>query len=128
MEQEPYISFPGRVSLRKRSQQLQKGTGEERNYPPLVHIRNDGGAGEVSDHTMHHYLKDLLGFNGNQKDELGLLKKALMETTEDPKKRGRRRRKRRKTKAISDASVVPVTTEVIEEEEEELTEEASGVI
>jgi 5-methylthioribose kinase len=113
--------------LRKRSQQLQKGTGEERNYPPLVHIRNDGGAGEVSDHTMHHYLKDLLGFNGNQKDKLGLLKKALMETTEDPKKRGRRRRRRRKTKAVSDASVVPVTTKAIEEEEEKLTDEASDV-
>ena len=82
MVQQPYIEFPTVGKIRLRSKRLkQKGKSEIFDYSPMVHVRNDGGTGNMKDSNIRPFMTNLLRFKKGQKDTLGILKKVRMDTS-----------------------------------------------
>ena len=77
------IQFPELVDIQKRLAKTRKNQPE---YPTLVHFRNSANVMKnVEEETFQRYVRDILRFEEDQKDDLGILNKMLMQR--DPSKK-----------------------------------------
>jgi hypothetical protein len=71
------IQFPELVDIQKR---LAKKNKKQKEHPTLVHFRNSANVMKnVEEETFQLYVRDILRFEENQKDDLGILDKMLMD-------------------------------------------------
>jgi hypothetical protein len=85
MAQKPYLEFPRAREMRRKNAQLGSGKIASLNHAPMVHIRNDGGVGELPFRAIKYYMRDLLKYEEGERDTLGIATKMEMETTKKKK-------------------------------------------
>jgi hypothetical protein len=71
--------------MRRKNAQLGSGKIASLNHAPMVHIRNDGGVGELPFRAIKYYMRDLLKYEEGERDTLGIATKMEMETTKKKK-------------------------------------------
>ncbi|KAL3910782.1 MAG: hypothetical protein SGILL_007557, partial [Bacillariaceae sp.] len=103
MAQKPNLEFPKVNLIRRKNYQLGHGKVKEIKHAPMVHLRNDGGVGGLSKQALKYFMRDLLKFDEDQKDVLGITDTMEMETT--PRKNPRKKKKKKKKKKSKSPTV-----------------------
>eukprot|EP00536_Pseudo-nitzschia_multiseries_P017329 jgi/Psemu1/50400/gm1.50400_g len=75
-----WIQFPELDDIQKRNAEMQEKDAKRPEYPTLVHFRNSANVmKKVEEEHLQIYMRDVLGFDQDEKDELGILNKMIME-------------------------------------------------
>jgi len=74
-----WIQFPELKDIEDRTAKMQQSDAKRPSYPTLVHFRNSAKVMKhVEEEQLQMYMRDLLGFDQDEKDKLGILNKMIM--------------------------------------------------